>query len=181
MDAITNTAKQGKMPSTTKFDNLKIVAKGLILEQAKKQPREISFTELDKIYIKVYQSKYRHASTLILVTLAFLYIEYAQIDITMFMTIFSVIPFLTKKNYFRRYALIIRLKEDRFYIKNIPLKLKSDTVELINEVKRLARNRTDAKEKFPARNETKNSFFNFPIKDKPLLAIKKGRIDSKIC
>jgi len=36
-----------------KFDYLTVIENGLVLSYGKKQAREISFSELDKIYIKI--------------------------------------------------------------------------------------------------------------------------------
>lgn len=167
---MTTSKKNSTTTNTTKFDSLKIVQNGLILKHGEKQTSEILFSELDKLYIKVYQSRYRDASILVPVSLAFLYIEYAQLDIIMFMAIFLLISFLVKTNYFRRYALVIGIKEGILFRKNISLKTKCNHVELLNAIKRAIQNDADTKKNFQFGTNQKLAFSNFPINDKRLSA-----------
>ena len=161
LEAITTIKKVSQISNSAKFDSLKIVENGLLLKYGKKLPSAILFSEIDTIYIKVYQSRFRHISILIPVTLAFLYFEYAQLDITMFMAFSPVIPLLVKTNYFRRFALVIRLKEGTFFRKNISVKTKFKTIELLNAVKKEMQHATDTKKAFQFRTNQKITFPTF--------------------
>lgn len=121
-----------------KFGSLALEDHGLTLKFGKKQERKVSFSELDKIYIKVYKLNpaYRYLFILVPFLLAFLFFEYIKLDIEMFVALVPVIPVFAKINFYKRYGLVIRLKDGTFYRKKVSKKLKSDHIDLINEVKR---------------------------------------------
>ena len=124
--------------SAIKFDSLAIIDNGLILKYGKKQLSSISFSELDNIYIKVYKLNLASSYLFMLVPFlsAFLFVEFTQLDIAMLVSLVPIIPFFAKINFYKRYGLIIRLNDGTFYRKKVLRKLKSDTVDFINEVKR---------------------------------------------
>ena len=141
MNANATGAMARKTTSTTTFDNLTVVENGLVLKYGKKQLGEILFSGVDKIYIKVYKLKPIYGSVLISfpMLLAFLCFEYIQLNIEMSVALLPVIPTIVKINRinrFKRFGLVIVLKDGSVYKKQVSRKLKSDTVELINEVKR---------------------------------------------
>jgi hypothetical protein len=127
-----------KRTSPTKYDSLTMVEKGLVLKAKKKQLAEIPFSEVSKIYIKVYKLKPIFASIVVFIpmALAFLYFESIKLNIEMFMALLPVIPAFVKTNRFKTYGLVIMVKDGSVFTKKVPLKLKSNTIELINEVKR---------------------------------------------
>lgn len=124
--------------NTTKFDNLALVDNGLVLKDGKKQLGQISFSEIEKIYIKVYKLKpiYGFLFVMIPVFFAFLCFEFIKLNVEMAMVILPVKPALEKRNRFKSYGLVIVLKDGSVYSKKLPLKFKTDTIEIINEVKR---------------------------------------------
>lgn len=139
MNVISTTGTSaGTVAGGIKFDTLTIVKNGLVLKYGNKQLGSLSFSELDKIYIKVYKLNWAYNYLLLLVPflLAFLFVEFRQLDIEMFVALVPVIPVFAKINFYKRYGLIIRLKDGTFYRKKLLRKLKSDTVDLINDVKR---------------------------------------------
>jgi hypothetical protein len=124
--------------STTKFDYLTVAENGLVLKQGKKQLSQISFSGIDKIYIKVYKPKpiYYYLFFIIPMLFAFLCFEFVRLNVEMAMVLFPVIPPLVKTSRFNSYGLVIVTKEGSVYRKKLPLKLKTDTIEIINEVKK---------------------------------------------
>lgn len=90
----------------------------------------------------------------------------------MIMAIFPVIPLLVKTNYFKRFALVIRLKEGTLFRKKITLQTKYKSIELLNEVKKEMQHAADMKKDFQFGTYQKITFSNFPIKDKRLFAFK---------
>lgn len=138
MHAITTGAMPRTIISTTKFETLTIANNGMVLKYKKKKVSEIPFSELDKIYIKVYQLKPIYASIVVVfsILLAFLFFESIKRNIEMFVAILPVIPAFVKSNRFKRFGLVILLKDGSVFKKHVSKKVKSDTVELINEVKR---------------------------------------------
>lgn len=106
-----------KLASPTKYKSLKMVEKGLILKSGKKQLAEIPFTEVSKIYIKVYKLKpiYASIAVFILMILAFLCFESIKLNIEMFVALLPVIPAFVKTNRFKRYGLVIMVKDGNVF------------------------------------------------------------------
>lgn len=124
--------------STIKFESLTIAQNGMVLKYEKKKVSEIPFSELDKIYIKVYKLKtiYGFLFVLFPMLFAFLCFEYIKLNIEMSVALLPVIPTIVKINRFQRLSLVIVLKDGRVFKKHVSKKYKSDAVELINEVKK---------------------------------------------
>lgn len=123
--------------STTKFDNLIVTKNGLVLKQGKKQLSQISFSEIDKIYIKIYKPKpiYYHIFIISPMLFAFLCFEFVKFNVEVAMVLFPVIPPLVKTSRLNTYGLVIVSKEGGVFRKKLSLKLKADTIEIINELK----------------------------------------------
>ena len=138
MSAINIGAMVRNTTSTTKIEKLSLTDEGLVLQFEKKKISKIYFSELDKIYIKVYKLKPIYGFLFFLFSLlfAFLCFEDVKLNIETTVAILPVIPALVKINRFKRYGLVIVLKDGRVFKKQVAKKLKSDTVELINLVKR---------------------------------------------
>lgn len=138
MNANATGALTGKIIRATIFDSLTLVENKLVLKYRKKQLNQILFSEIDKIYIKVYKLKPIYGFLVVLspMLFAFPYFEFIKLNVEMTIVLFPVIPALVKTSRFNRYGLVIILKDGSVYRKKVPLKLKSDTVELINEVKK---------------------------------------------
>jgi hypothetical protein len=135
------------LTSTTKFDSLSFANNWIVLQYDKKKVREISFLELEKIYIKIYKLKpfYSFLFVVFPMLFAFLCFEYIQLNIEIAVALLPVIPTIVKinrVNRFKRFGLVIVLKDGSVFEKQLSRKLKSDTVELINEVKRKCFNHT---------------------------------------
>lgn len=126
------------LTNSTKFESLTISDFGLVIQHEKKTVTEISYSELDKIFIKVYKLKPIYTLLFILFPMmfAFLCFEYFKLNIEMSVALLPVIPAFEKINRFKRFGFILILKDGTVFKKHISLKIKSDTVELINEVKK---------------------------------------------
>ncbi|WP_396186884.1 hypothetical protein [Flavobacterium sp.] len=141
MNASVTRAMVGNTTSTTEFDSLTLANNGIVLQYKKKKVGEISYSELDKIYIKVYKLKPIYGFLLVLFPMlfAFLCFEYIHLNIEMSVALPPVIPTIVKINRikkFKRFGLVIALKDSSVFRKHVSKNLKSDTVELIKEVKR---------------------------------------------
>jgi hypothetical protein len=141
MNASVTRAMVGNTTSTTEFDSLTLANNGIVLQYKKKKVGEISYSELDKIYIKVYKLKPIYGFLLVLFPMlfAFLCFEYIHLNIEMSVALPPVIPTIVKINRikkFKRFGLVIALKDSSVFRKHVSKNLKSDTIELINEVKR---------------------------------------------
>lgn len=86
--------------STTKFDSLTLAENGILLQYEKKKVSEISYFELEKIYIKIYKLKPIYGFLLVLfpTLFAFLCFEYIQLNIEMSVALLTVIPIIVKIN-----------------------------------------------------------------------------------
>ena len=124
--------------STSKFDSLTLVENGLVLKNGKKQFHQVSFSAIEKIHIKVYKLKPIYGFLFVMspMLFAFLCFEFLKLNVEMAMVLLPVIPPLVKTNRFNSYGLVIVTKKGSVYRKKLPLKLKTDTIEIINEVKK---------------------------------------------
>lgn len=122
----------------TKFDNLALVEHGLILKNGTKMEREISFSELDKIYIKVDKLKplYELGFILCLFLLIFLCAHYVTLDKVIFFGLCIAILVFVKINNYKSYGLIITLKEGTVFKKKVSLNLREENIFIIKSVRR---------------------------------------------
>lgn len=126
------------MAVNTNFNTLMLNDNGIVLGYKKNQKKEISFSDLDKIYIKVYKIKPLCEFVFILFPflLVFLCVQYIMLKEVVFVALFTVIPVFVKTHNYKRNGMVIRLKDGTVFRKNVPLKLKSQNVTIINAVKR---------------------------------------------
>ena len=124
------------MTINTKYDDLTIVEHGLILKNGKKEGREISFSELDKIFIKVYKLKplYELGFILLPFLLIFLSFQYETLEKVKFVGLASIIPVFVKINNYKSYGLIISLKDGTIFRKKVSLNMKAENISIINAV-----------------------------------------------
>lgn len=126
------------MKSNTKFDGITIVEHGLILQRGKNEEREISFSELDKIYIKV--DKLRPICELGFILLPFLVVfmsvQFLELEKVMFIGLSAIIPVFVKINNYKSYGLRLCLKDGTVYRKRIPVNLKSDNVSMVRSIRK---------------------------------------------
>ena len=120
------------------FNTLTLVENGIVLNGKNEHKREISYSEMDKIYIKVYKLKpvYELMFILFPFLLVFLSFQYIMLEKVVFVAFFSVIPVFVKTYKYKSYGMIISLKDGAFFTKRVSLKLKSDSVAIVNAVKR---------------------------------------------
>lgn len=126
------------MGINTKFDDLTIVEHGLILKKGKKRQRKISFSELDKIYLKVSKLNPVYELGFILLPFLLIYIsvQYVTIEKVMFVGLTTVIPVFVKINNYKSYKLIICLKDGSAFRKKVLLKIKEENVSIVNAVRK---------------------------------------------
>ncbi len=126
------------MTTNTKFDGLTLVEQGLILKNGKKKEIEISFSELDKIYIKVSKLKPVFELGLILFPflLIFLSVQFVSLEKMMFVGFSVVIPIFFKINNYKNYSLVVCLKEGTVFRKKLSLNEKGEYVSIVNAVRK---------------------------------------------
>ena len=123
------------------INNLKkinIGEKSLILMFKSKEPKEISFSEINKIYIKIKKIPLLYIVLFFGVSLGvvlfFLWIF--GFNLVLFSPLFLIVVGVIKLNSYKRYVLKIKLKNGSSVIQPIPLKLKYKTIEDIKKVRR---------------------------------------------
>jgi hypothetical protein len=151
--------------STYKFDNFSLVENGLVLIKNNKEKTTISFSELDKIYIKKYKFRVIDKVGLlaILLLLTAISSQYLPIEIV-FLTVILFVPLTVKLNAYKRYQLNILHNNGAFFIKNIKNDSKHDHINLVQLVRnKIFYNRVelDFYSQTTAPNELKRDDYNY--------------------
>ena len=120
------------------FHGLTLVEQGLVLKNMKKKEIEISFSDLDKIYVKMYKLKPAFEFVLILfpVLFIFLSVQYLALEKVMFVGLSAVIPVFVKINNYKSYGLVVCLKDGTIFRKKLSLNVKGDYVSIVNAVRK---------------------------------------------
>lgn len=126
------------MSVNVNFNTLTLVDDGVVLSLKNNQEKEISYSELDKIYMKVYKLKPLSELGFILVPflLIFLSVQYVTLEKVMLVGLFTVIPVLIRINTYKSYGLIICLKDGTVFRKKVSLNVKGENISVINTVRR---------------------------------------------
>lgn len=126
------------MKTNTRINDVRIVEHGLLLLNGKNEEREISFSELDKIYIKVvkFNPLYELALILVVFALVFFTIQYITFEKVVFLSLSSIVPFFVKTNYYKSYGLRICLKDGSVFRKKVPSDKRDRDISLVSEVRR---------------------------------------------
>ncbi len=126
------------MNTNTRINDVRIVEHGLILLNGKNQEKEILFSELDKIYIKVIKFNPLYELGLILMAFALIFfaIHYVTFEKIVFLSLSSVVPFFVKANHYKSYGLRICLKDGSVFRKKIPLSVRDKNISFVSEVRR---------------------------------------------
>ncbi|OAB28893.1 hypothetical protein SAMN05444395_102380 [Flavobacterium fryxellicola] len=120
------------------FDELSLEKNKLILSSRKKRQKAILFSELDEIYISAnkFPSLLELLPFLFLIIIATLCLLYLHLELMLFLPPLLIITFIVKMNDYKSYELKIRLKNGIFFKKKVPLKLKHETLDIINDVRK---------------------------------------------
>jgi hypothetical protein len=124
------------MATITKFDNLTLVEDGILLSLKDKKQHWVSFSELDRIYLKRHQLN--PVFEFVFILLPFLLIPisvtYLPFDLALFLALITIIPvFLTVYNY-RWYRLKICLHDGTLFRKKVSMQSKSESIILVEKV-----------------------------------------------
>lgn len=123
------------------INNLKKISigeKGLILKFKTKEPKEISFSEINKIYIKVKKVPLKYILLFVGVSLSVVLVSLWIFGFKwiLFSPFFLILAGVIKLNSYKRYVLKIKLKNGSSVIQPIPFKLKYKTIEDIKKVRK---------------------------------------------
>ncbi len=123
--------------STHKFSKLNLVESGLVLIKKNKEQTDISFSKLNKIYIKKCKLSLMNkigilSILLILTAISSIYLPTEMV----FLALILLIPLTVKMNTYKRYQLNVLLNNGTFFIKNIKKDSKQDHIKLMNVVRK---------------------------------------------
>lgn len=120
------------------FEDLNLEKNKLILSFKKMKKREILFTELDSIYISLnkFPSFYECLPLLFSIVIIAAFLLYLSLDVILFLPPLIIIVSIAKMTNYKSYELKIRLKNGVFLKKRVPQKLKYETIDIINEVRK---------------------------------------------
>lgn len=121
------------------FKKITIGEKSVILKFKSKEPQEISFSEINKIYIKVKKVPLKYMVLFVGVTLSvvLLCLFIFGLKLILFSPLFLILAGVIKLNSYKRYVLKIKLKNGSLVNQPIPLKLKYKIIEDIKKVRKL--------------------------------------------
>jgi len=104
----------------------------------KKGEREISFSELDMVYIKTHSL--HSVIEFVLILLPFLHVllsvQYIPFDIMIIVALLTIMPSFAKVMNYKWYSLKIRLYDGTLYRKKFSLDLKSECLTIINQIQK---------------------------------------------
>jgi hypothetical protein len=129
-------ARLRKAITVNQFNTLSLVENGLILNKEKKGEKDISFSELDKIYIK--KKKLHPKIELFIICLPFLLtyliLQYAPFEMLIIASAFTFFPVFIAVHKYKWYVLKLHLKDGTSFNKRVSIHLKSESVRIINVV-----------------------------------------------
>lgn len=123
------------------INNLKKITIGekeMILKFKSKESKEISFSEINKIYIKVKKVPLKYIMLFVGVSLSVILFSLWIFGFKwiLFSPILLILVGVIKLNSYKRYVLKIKLKNGSSVIQPIPFKLKYKTIEDIKKVRK---------------------------------------------
>ena len=131
-------AMAGRTFSSAKFDLVTFSEKGLLLKFRNKQQIEISFEEIDKVYIKKY--KLNPIVELLCISFPFLMvfmdIQYLASNVLILVSIFTVLPVLITVINYKWYRFNVHLKDGTFFSKRVRLDKKTENIVALGKIQR---------------------------------------------
>jgi len=122
----------------SKFENISLVENGVVLSFKSSEPKEISFSDMDKIYISVNKAPQLYVFLYFVVSLIVIGFSFwiMNFDIILFLPLVLIIFGAVKLNDYIRYRMIIALKNDDFFEQQVPLKSKNEAIDFVNKIRK---------------------------------------------
>lgn len=137
MNTITTGAMARTLTSTTKFDSLTFSKNSLFLKYRDEPEIEISFADLDQIYVK--KHKLNPMLEFIGISFPFLFvfmaIQYLPFDLMILVSIISMLPVVLIIVNYKWYRLYVRLNDGTVFRKKISSDLKSENISIMEKVR----------------------------------------------
>ena len=124
------------MPIQNNFDKVVLFKDGLILSLNKKK-REILFNDIDSVDIRSYKISvtFTFLLGLTLTCIILFILIYLDFDMVIFPPVLIVSVVFIKIANYKSYGMKIRLKSGDFFIKRVPLKLKDEIIDKVNDIR----------------------------------------------
>ena len=126
------------MNSNYKFDLLKVEEDKIIISGKKRESSEISFSEIDIIYVSAKKCPLLITLLLLFFSISFIIscVLYLSKQMVLLILPIGLLVFILKAIYYNGYELKIRQKNQCIYKMKIPLKLKNETISKANEIRK---------------------------------------------
>jgi len=126
-----------KINQNTLFNNVTFSENGLTLTHKNKSKREISFGDVEQIYIKKYKLNpifecMGIASPFVLVYMA---IQFVPFSFEILIALLIILPLYKSIFNYKWYRLCVRLKDGTTYRKKIPLHLKTENISILDKIR----------------------------------------------
>ena len=120
------------------FKKITIGEKGVILKYQDQESKEISFSDINKIYIKVKKVPLKYTIVFVGVSLSLILLSQMIFGFKwiLFSPLFLVLVGVIKLDSHKSYVLKIKLRNGQSVIQPIPLKSKYTTIQDINKVRK---------------------------------------------
>ena len=120
------------------FKKITIGEKGVILKYQDQESKEISFSDINKIYIKVKKVPLKYTIVFVVVSLSLILLSQMIFGFKwiLFSPLFLVLVGVIKLDSHKSYVLKIKLRNGQSVIQPIPLKSKYTTIQDINKVRK---------------------------------------------
>ncbi len=121
------------------FKKISIGEKGVILKYQDKGSKEISFSEINKIYIKVKKVPVKYILLFVVLSLCIvmLLLWIYRFNLVVLSPSFLILAGVIKLNSYKRYVLKIKLRNGQSVIQTIPVEFKYKTIEDIKKVRKV--------------------------------------------
>ena len=121
-----------------RFKNISLVENGIILSFKSAEQKEISFSEIDKIYISVNKVSPVYVLLFILISLTVMGLSlwFMDFDLILLLPMLLIISGAVRLNNYKRYGMTIALKNGDFLEQNVPLKLKYEAIDFVNKIRK---------------------------------------------
>jgi hypothetical protein len=120
-----------------KFKEVSLVKNGLIFTLKFNDQKEISLSEIDKVYLKPNKESFLFTFLYIVSSLIIvLFLYWYSMDIALIVSLILIIIMGNKLNNYKSYELKISAKNGDFFIKKISKGLRYATIDFINSVRK---------------------------------------------
>ncbi len=115
-----------------------VVDNGLVLKFKNKESKEIAFSEINKVYLKVKKTPIKYILLFVAVSLSAVLCSLLifGFKLILFSPLLLILLGVIKLNAYRRYALKIKLKNGIAVVEPISSKIKYDTIEDIKKIRK---------------------------------------------